>query len=160
MQSLRPQDVQHTAGYTSARLIAAYIPQAFDGARLLWIFLTRPEIVDCIECVRREVASWPNVSTSLHRFGGVEFQVDGSEIGHIHGNGLVDVRLSVELRTQVVADKIAQLHHTLPDTGCACLPLRSQIDSEAAIGLLRMSYTMYAGIRCTPDLERSEVDEL
>jgi hypothetical protein len=118
------------------------IPQAFDGALLLWVFLTRPQILDCIDSVRREVASWPDVSTRIHRFGGVEFQRSNVEIGHIHGNGVLDVRLTAELRKRVVADKTAYLHHTLPNSGWVSLPLRSQADSEAAISLLQMSYAI------------------
>ena len=38
------------------------------------------------ELVEHEVMSWPNVEKLPHRFGGIEFRVNGHEIGHLHGN--------------------------------------------------------------------------
>ena len=38
------------------------------------------------ELVEYEVMSWPNVEKLPHRFGGIEFRVNGHEIGHLHGN--------------------------------------------------------------------------
>ena len=37
------------------------------------------------ETIEREVGGWPGVEERVHRFGGVEFRVNGHEIGHLHG---------------------------------------------------------------------------
>ena len=38
------------------------------------------------ETIEREVTGWPGVEERRHRFGGVEFRVNGHEIGHLHGD--------------------------------------------------------------------------
>jgi hypothetical protein len=38
------------------------------------------------EKIEREVAGWPGVEEKPHRFNGVEFRVNGHEIGHLHGD--------------------------------------------------------------------------
>ena len=43
------------------------------------------------EKIEREVAGWPGVEERPHRFNGVEFRVNGHEIGHLHGDRLADL---------------------------------------------------------------------
>src|SRR6266568_3809053 len=47
------------------------------------------------ELVEYEVMSWPNVEKLPHRFGGIEFRVNGHEIGHLHANRQADLPFSV-----------------------------------------------------------------
>jgi Family of unknown function (DUF5519) len=37
------------------------------------------------ETIEREVTGWPGVEEKAHRFDGIEFRVNGHEIGHLHG---------------------------------------------------------------------------
>ncbi len=69
------------------------------------------------ELVEYEVMSWPNVEKLPHRFGGIEFRVNGHEIGHLHGNRQADLPFSVPVRKELVAAGRASLHHILPQTG-------------------------------------------
>ena len=43
------------------------------------------------ERISKTVTSWEGVTSSQHRFGGVEYVVGKREIGHIHGDSLVDI---------------------------------------------------------------------
>jgi hypothetical protein len=43
-----------------------------------------------LESVKKEILSWPHVTAEPHRFGGLEFKYDKREMGHIHGNTVVD----------------------------------------------------------------------
>lgn len=43
------------------------------------------------EVAKRELLSWPGVTVHDHRFGGLEFRVNGREMGHMHGNELADL---------------------------------------------------------------------
>ena len=45
------------------------------------------------ERIRTEVSGWDGVLSGPHRFGGVEFRLENREIGHVHGDALVDVPL-------------------------------------------------------------------
>jgi hypothetical protein len=49
---------------------------------------------DIVEAIKKEVLSWPGVTARAHDFGGTEFRVRSKEIGHIHGNNMVDLPLT------------------------------------------------------------------
>ena len=86
------------------------------------------------------VTSWPGVTVQPHRFGGVEYVIGKREIGHIHGDHLVDIPFPKKVRDQIVAARRAQPHHILPETGWVSLYLRQEPDVEQAIALLKESY--------------------
>jgi Family of unknown function (DUF5519) len=44
-----------------------------------------------IENIKKEILSWPYVSSEPHRFGGIEFRINKREMGHIHGDKLADL---------------------------------------------------------------------
>ena len=86
------------------------------------------------------VTSWPGVTVQPHRFGGVEYVIGRREVGHIHGDHLVDIPFPKKVREEIVAAGRAQPHHVLPETGWVSFYLRQELDVERAIALLRESY--------------------
>jgi hypothetical protein len=92
------------------------------------------------EKIEREVTGWPGVEEKLHRFAGVEFRVNGHEIGHLHRSRLADLPFPVRVRKELVAAGKAQLHHVLPQTGWVSYPIRSDEDVEGALELFRLNY--------------------
>src|SRR5688572_956765 len=86
------------------------------------------------------VTSWPDVTARPHRFGGVEYVIGRREIGHIHGDHLVDIPFPKKVRDETVAAGRAQPHHILPETGWVSFYLRVENDVEKAIALLHESY--------------------
>lgn len=90
--------------------------------------------------ITETVTSWPGVTSQPHRFGGVEFGIGRREIGHIHGNHLVDIPFPKKVRDEIVAAGRAQPHHILPETGWVSFYLRQESDVAQAIILLRESY--------------------
>ena len=90
--------------------------------------------------IEREIMSWPNVTAHPHRFGGVEFQVNQHEIGHLHGDRQADLPFPVRLRRELVAAGRASPHHILPDTGWVSYYLRSAADLAGAVELFRLNY--------------------
>ncbi len=92
--------------------------------------------------IAETVTTWPGIETSPHRFGGVEFRVGRREIGHVHGDTLVDIPVPRKVRDELVAAGEAQPHHVLPESGWISLYLRSAADTERAIRLLRRSYDL------------------
>jgi hypothetical protein len=48
--------------------------------------------------ITREVSSWPGVTVTPHRFGGVEFRVEHRELGHLHGSRLADLPFPLKVR--------------------------------------------------------------
>ena len=63
------------------------------------------------EMIIGEVSSWDGVAVNPHRFGGREFNLGKVEIGHVHGNSLVDVPFTRKIRAALVTDGEAQPHH-------------------------------------------------
>jgi hypothetical protein len=86
------------------------------------------------------VISWPGVTARPHRFGGVEYAIGRREIGHIHGDALVDIPFPKRMRDEIVAAKRAKPHHILPETGWVSIYLRQGSDVDQAIALLKESY--------------------
>lgn len=94
--------------------------------------------------VQRQITSavmeWDGVNTAPHRFGGVEYQLGKREIGHIHGDTLVDIPFPTPIRDELVAGGMAQPHHILHDSGWVSFYIRGPGDVERAIALLRRSW--------------------
>ena len=92
------------------------------------------------EAIYKIVVAWAGISAHLHRFGGTEYRLGKREIGHIHGDHLVDIPFPKKVRDEIVAAGRAQPHHILPETGWVSFYLRQAADVEQAITLLHESY--------------------
>ncbi len=84
--------------------------------------------------------AWEGIEAHPHRFGGTEFRIGKREIGHIHGDSLVDIPFPKKVRDEIVAAGEAQPHHILPETGWVSFYIREKADIQKAIDLLRRSY--------------------
>ena len=94
------------------------------------------------ESITQAVTAWAGVTAKPHRFGGVEYVIGKREIGHIHGDHLVDIPFPKKVRDEIVASGRAQPHHILPETGWVSFYIREENDMEKAITLLHESYEM------------------
>jgi hypothetical protein len=110
--------------------------------------------------IRAAVVEWPGIEAHPHRFGGTEYRLGTREIGHVHGDDLLDVPFPKKVRDQVIAEGRAQPHHILPESGWVSFYLRQEADVERAIALLRESYELALAQRArskgrsgTPDEE-------
>lgn len=86
------------------------------------------------------VSEWPGVDVVPHRFGGREFRLGERELGHLHGDRLLDLPFPVRIRKQLVAAGRAAVHHIRPETGWVSFYIRTAADVPAAIELLRLNY--------------------
>jgi len=92
------------------------------------------------EVITNTVTGWEGVIAQPHRFGGVEYVLGKREIGHIHGDHLVDIPFPKKVRDEIVRMGRAQAHHILPESGWVSFYLRQPEDIERAIALLAESY--------------------
>ncbi len=99
-------------------------------------------VQDASERIRQAVSAWPGISSHPHRFGGTEYQLGRREIGHVHGDSLVDIPFPKKVRDEIVAAGRAQPHHVLPESGWVSVYLREAGDVERAIDLLRLSFEL------------------
>lgn len=90
--------------------------------------------------IHEAVARWKGIEHAPHRFGGTEFRVGRREIGHVHGDSLVDIPFPLPVRDGLVKSGEARPHHILPKSGWVSVFLRNPDDVERAIRLLRKSY--------------------
>lgn len=90
--------------------------------------------------IEKAVTAWNGVTAHQHRFGGIEFRLGKRELGHIHGDSLVDIPFPMNIRSQLIAEGVVQKHHVLPDSGWITFFVRTEGDIEKAIELFRISY--------------------
>ena len=94
------------------------------------------------ERIYEVVKGWEEVASRPHRFGGREFRVGRREVGHVHGDSLVDIPFPRGVRDELVESGAAEPHHVLPKSGWVSVYLRQPGDVARAIELLRRSYEM------------------
>lgn len=90
--------------------------------------------------IQNTLLAWEGVEAAPHRFGGLEFRIGMREIGHIHGDWLVDIPFPTKVRDEIVSVGLAEPHHILPETGWVSLQLRKAQDIQVAIDLFKRSY--------------------
>jgi hypothetical protein len=92
------------------------------------------------DTIRREVQSWPGVTTEPHRFGGVEFRLGRRELGHLHGDRLADLPFPRGVRDELIATGRAEPHHVLPESGWVTRRIRGETDIPDIAALFRLNY--------------------
>jgi hypothetical protein len=85
------------------------------------------------------ISAWPGVSIHEHQYDGVEFRVDGREIGHIHWVGIVDIPFTLKVRDALIRARRAERHHWLPNSGWTTVRVSASWTGNAR-ELLRLSY--------------------
>jgi len=96
------------------------------------------------ERVTAAVLAWEGMAVQPHRFGGVEYLFGSREIGHIHGDYLVDIPFPSKVSADIVAAGRAVPHHIFPESGWISFYIRKEGDVAQAIGLLEESYKIAA----------------
>jgi len=92
------------------------------------------------ERIDAAVQGWPGITSQPHRFGGTEYCLGQREIGHVHGDSLVDIPFPKTVRHELVTGGRAEPHHILPESGWVSIYLRQPSDVDRAIDLLHLSY--------------------
>jgi hypothetical protein len=90
------------------------LTQSFDFGLGVLTAVTAPTVFLAIRKARREIASWPNVKQSRHKLGGSQFNWRGEELGHIHSNGVADLRFNASEKTEAISNHLAEPHHVNP----------------------------------------------
>ena len=115
-------------------------PQIFDAALLTSTALFSLSRLRAISAVEGRAQQLPQVSLGLHRYGGIGFFVRGKEMGHIHGNGLLDCfvgRTNRDLLLRASAGVTA--HHVFPHSGWISFFVKDRDDVERALELIQIA---------------------
>lgn len=114
----------------------------FDNWLKIWTLLTNPDLLDYIDDIEREMSQWEGVNINLHKYGGLQFNYNKREIGHIHGNGLLDMLLSSKLKQQLMQEGKILDHHVFKDTGWISFYIKTEADRDYALRLLKLGYKL------------------
>lgn len=95
-----------------------------------------------LNTVSATLAQWDGVQSRPHRFGGTEWVFGKRELGHIHGDALVDIPFPKKVRDELIATRQADAHHVLPESGWVSVWLRQPEDVQRVIRLLHQSYSL------------------
>ena len=94
------------------------------------------------EEIQSAVLGWKDVTIHPHRFGGIEFRFGRRELGHLHGESLLDIPFPRRVKEELIAAGKAQKHHILPESGWISYRIRSHQDVVQAVALLQRSYEL------------------
>jgi hypothetical protein len=111
----------------------------FDTMLLGTTGLFRPALLQAISQIEADVASWPGMRSGVHRLGGTGFFFQGKEIGHIHGNGLLDCFVGRANRDELVRAERAITHHVFPQSGWISFWVEDDGDIRPALELIRIA---------------------
>jgi MFS family permease len=104
---------------------------------------------DIVEAIKREILSWPNVTSQPQSFGGVDFRVGGKELGHLHGENMVDLPLLIEApkQSQEKTQRSLPPHDAYPESNWINYWIRGEDDVPKVIELFRLKYETLTKVR-------------
>src|SRR5262249_25317418 len=112
------------------------LPQLFDALLLADTWLFRPERLLAMERLELEALGLAGLRLKVHKLGGTEFVRDGRELGHLHGNGLLDVAVGLAAAQALLAAGRVQPHHVFPRSKWVSFQLQTTTDVPFALQLL------------------------
>ena len=97
----------------------------------------------------------PHPSATLGEHDGVEFRLNGRQIGHVHEDCSVHLPLTKALKESVVREQLAEPLAEAPRSGWVSFSALFADAAERAIWLLRLNYVRLRRQRLTPDAAAS-----
>lgn len=98
-------------------------------------------MLDWIDEIEAQALRWPGISISTHKYGGLQINCSGKEVGHIHSNGLLDMLLNRKIKAQLMLeDSRVGEHHSFKNTGWISFYMCTETDVNYAMQLLRLGY--------------------
>ncbi len=88
------------------------------------------------------VSAWDGITGHPHRFGGREYRLGDREIGHVHGDALLDIPFPTKARNEIIEGGLAEPRHVLPQTGWVTFHIRQPVDVDRAVALFRRSFDL------------------
>ena len=117
-------------------------PHLFEAWMKIEKTVTDKNIPDYLDEIEKEVLLWERTSARIHKFGGIQFDVNKKEIGHIHSNGLLDILFTREIKNELIKNGKVKDHHVFKNSGWISFRIRKEEDKKTAIALLEKSYQL------------------
>lgn len=120
------------------------LPNIIDEYLKVYTLFFQPSIFRQMSEYVKTLKKWEGISTSYHRYGGIEFRVNGIEIGHIHGNGLVDLHLNKTLANYCIQRKLSEPHHVQQSSGWISYYISPKGNLDMLLQLSQIAYQLKA----------------
>ena len=118
------------------------LPHVFEAALKIDLFIRNQQLLSAIDDLENEVLSWEGVTPKLHQYGGMQFNFHNREIGHLHGNGMLDILFSRVLKAELMQSHTIREHHTFKNSGWISFYMKTPQDKITALELLRHAYQL------------------
>jgi MFS family permease len=92
------------------------------------------------ENIKKEILSWPGVTSNPYHYGGIEFRVDKRDLGHIHGHRLADLPFPIEIRKQLIASGKVLPHIIYPESKWVSYIIHNEEDIPKVVDLFQLQY--------------------
>ncbi len=91
--------------------------------------------------MEEELTQWKGINFSMHHFGGLQINYQKNELGHIHGNGLLDVYVGSERKNYFIQNLHCEDHHILDKSNSwVSFWIKREEDYNKAINILAEVY--------------------
>jgi len=114
-------------------------PQLFDAMLLAATALFHSRRLRAISALEATLKDRPGMSLGVHRLGGIGFFFRGREVGHVHGNGLLDCLVGRANRDSLLESGRASSHHIFPRSGWISFWIEGAEDVPRAAGLIEIA---------------------
>lgn len=92
------------------------------------------------ENIKKNILLWPGVTSNTYQFGGIEFRVNNTDMGHIHGDKLADLPFPNTKRKGLIASGKALPHIIYPESMWVSYFINSEEDISQIVDLFRLQY--------------------
>jgi len=116
------------------------IAKGYEGMQLLMTLLMKPQLFEYMDKIEREISSWPGIYMTSHKYGGMQFNINKKEIGHIHGSGILDILFSRSIKQTLISREIALEHHSFKNSGWVSFYIQKSEDVTTALKLFEWGY--------------------
>jgi hypothetical protein len=124
-----------------------FLPHVFEAALLIATTLWDRPKRQARELFEQDIGNRANIRFAPHQLGGIGFFSGDAEIGHLHGNGLLDLYVGKPGRDRLVADGVAEPHHVFAESGWISFWLNRPNDVVAATRLFDGAFEYHAEIQ-------------
>jgi len=115
------------------------LPQVLDAGLVVATMLFNRSRLGAMEMFEKAACYRNTIQRHPHQYGGIGFFVGKTEVGHLHGNGLLDLFVGKSNQAEEVRAGRALPHHVFPESGWISFWLRTPTDVDLALELFDLA---------------------
>ena len=119
-----------------------FLPILIDEQLKIFTLFFRPKVFQQMIEVVKWMKELPDIKSKYHKYGGLEFQINGKEVCHIHGDGLTDVSLNKEYAEKLIRTTRAEEHHVIKNSGWISYQITSKTITSELIQIIQQAYDL------------------